>query len=153
MPVKFEISTWDKRFLLLADHVSKWSKDPSTKVGAVIVDTDKRLVSMGYNGFPAKIMDDPKDYLDRDTKLKKVVHAESNAIVFSQRSLKDCTLYVYPFMPCSNCAGQIIQSGITRVVAPINANPKWQESFKLTQSMFEEACIILDLYGMEVLYG
>jgi dCMP deaminase len=152
MPVRFELYTWDKRFLLLADHVSKWSKDPSTKVGAVIVDPDKRVVSMGYNGFPAKIEDLPEHYEDRDTKLKKVVHAESNAIIFSQRSLKDCTIYLYPFMPCSNCAGQIIQSGISRVVAPINSNPKWQESFKLTQAMFEEADIVLDLYGMELLY-
>lgn len=153
MPINLNLSTWDKRFLLLADHVSKWSKDPSTKVGAVIVDSDKRVISMGYNGFPAKIIDSPEDYLDRDTKLKKVVHAESNAIVFSQRSLKDCTLYVYPFMPCSNCAGQVIQSGITRVVSPVNNNPKWLESFKLTESMFEEAGVQLDLYGMELIYG
>lgn len=153
MPIQFEISTWDKRFLLLADHVSTWSKDPSTKVGAVIVDADKRVISMGYNGFPAKIEDNPEDYQDRDTKLKKVVHAEANAIIFSQRSLKDCTIYLWPFMPCSNCAGQIIQSGISRVVAPINSNPKWQESFKLTQAMFNEAGIELDLFGMEKLYG
>lgn len=153
MAVQSEISTWDKRFLKLAEHVSGWSKDPSTKVGAVIVDGDNRIVSCGYNGFPTKISDDPADYLDRDTKLKKVVHAEANAILFSQRSLKDCAIYLWPFMPCSNCAGQIIQSGITRVVAPVNSNPKWLESFKLTESMFDEAGVILDLYGMELLYG
>ena len=153
MSTKFEISTWDKRFLRLAEHVSSWSKDPSTKVGAVIVDSDKRILSTGYNGFPAKIEDHLADYQDRDTKLKKVVHAEVNAIIFSQRSLKNCTIYLWPFMPCSNCAGQIIQSGITRVVAPFNANPKWQESFAITQAMFEEAGVELDLYGMELLYG
>jgi len=151
--INAEISTWDKRFIRLAEHVSEWSKDPSTKVGAVIVDGDKRILSTGYNGFPAKIEDHQEDYQDRDTKLKKVVHAESNAIIFSQRSLKDCTMYLWPFMPCSNCAGQIIQSGISRVVSPINSNPKWQESFKITQDMFEEAGIELDLYGMEMLYG
>ena len=153
MTLHSTISKWDARFLKLAEHVSTWSKDPSTKVGAVIVDTDQRVISMGYNGFPAKIEDLPEHYNDRDTKLKKVVHAEANAIIFSQRNLKNCTIYLWPFMPCSNCAGQIIQSGISRVVAPINANPKWQDSFNLTQAMFEEAGIELDLYGLELING
>ena len=105
---------WDLRFLSLAKHISTWSKDPSTKVGSVLVDENKRVVSMGYNGFPAQIRDDADDYLNRDLKLKKVVHAEANVIVFAQRDLSESTLYVWPFMPCSNCAGLVIQSEIGR---------------------------------------
>ena len=140
---------WDLRFLSLAKHISTWSKDPSTKVGSVLVDENKRVVSMGYNGFPAQIRDDADDYLNRDLKLKKVVHAEANVIVFAQRDLSESTLYVWPFMPCSNCAGLIIQSGIKRVVSVENDNPKWQDSFKLTREMFAEASVTLYMYNQD----
>jgi dCMP deaminase len=137
---------WDLRFLSLAKHISNWSKDPSTKVGSVLVDDNRRVISMGYNGFPAQIKDDAEHYLNRDLKLKKVVHAEANAIVFAQRDLSTSSLYVWPFMPCSNCAGLVIQSGIKKVVSVSNDNPKWQESFKLTKEMFADAGVILCLY-------
>jgi len=140
---------WDLRFLSLAKHISTWSKDPSTKVGSVLVDENKRVVSMGYNGFPAQIRDDADDYLNRDLKLKKVVHAEANVIVFAQRDLSESTLYVWPFMPCSNCAGLVIQSGIKRVVSVENDNPKWQDSFKLTREMFAEASVTLYMYNQD----
>lgn len=140
---------WDLRFLSLAKHVSDWSKDPSTKVGSVLVDENRRVLSMGYNGFPAQIRDDAEQYLNRDLKLKKVVHAEANAIVFAQRNLSTSTLYVWPLMPCSNCAGLVIQSGIKKVVSVENENPKWQESFKLTREMFNDAGVILCLYTQD----
>ena len=140
---------WDLRFLSLAKHISNWSKDPSTKVGSVLVDENKRVMSMGYNGFPAQIRDDEEDYLNRDLKLKKVVHAEANAIIFAQRDLSSSTLYVWPFMPCSNCAGLVIQSGIKRVVSVENNNPKWQDSFKLTSQMFNDAVVILYIYHQD----
>jgi dCMP deaminase len=140
---------WDLRFLSLAKHVSQWSKDPSTKVGSVIVDPSRRVLSMGYNGFPAQIKDDQEDYLNRDLKLKKVVHAEANSIIFAQRDLSTSTLYVWPFMPCSNCAGLVIQSGIKKVVSVENDNPKWQGSFRLTEEMFESAGVILRLYDQD----
>jgi dCMP deaminase len=140
---------WDLRFLSLAKHISNWSKDPSTKVGSVLVDDNKRVLSMGYNGFPAQIQDDEEDYLNRDLKLKKVVHAEVNSIIFAQRDLSNSTLYVWPFMPCSNCAGLVIQSGIKRVVTVENDNPKWQDSFKLTGEMFTDAGIILYMYQQD----
>ena len=140
---------WDLRFLSLAKHISNWSKDPSTKVGSVLVDENKRVMSMGYNGFPAQIRDDEEDYLNRDLKLKKVVHAEANAIIFAQRDLSSSTLYVWPFMPCSNCAGLVIQSGIKRVVSVENNNPKWQDSFKLTSEMFNDAVVILYIYHQD----
>ena len=137
---------WDNRFLDLAEMVAGWSLDPSTQVGAVIVDPDNRIVSVGFNGFPRGISDDRERYLDRELKLKMVVHAENNAILFSQRNLDGCTLYTHPFMPCSRCAGMIIQSGISRVVTRRNTNPRWEEDFLTSEKMFFEAGITLEMY-------
>lgn len=136
---------WDERFLELATFISNWSKDPSTKVGAVIVDSDNRIVSVGYNGFPQSIEDDNR-LKDRDTKYKIIVHGEINAILFANKSVKGCTLYTVPFEPCPRCAGLIIQSGIKRVVAPFNTNNRWEEDFKISRELFEEAGILLEYY-------
>ena len=141
---------WDLRFLRLAKHISEWSKDPSTKVGSVIVDPLNRVVSMGYNGFPSGVPDKDEDYANREIKLKKVVHAEANAIVFSKQDLRECTAYVWPFMPCSNCAGLVIQSGISKVVSVENSEPRWQESFKMTRDMFQLSNVVLYLYDSKL---
>ena len=143
------MTKWDKRFLGLAEHVSQWSKDPSTKVGACIVDPTNRVVSISYNGFPRGV-DDNEDYLnDRAKKLQRTIHAEPNAILFAQRDLTDHTLYVYPFPPCVNCAALIIQSGIVRVVSP-EASPelreRWHESMVAAEEMFKEAGVELSIY-------
>jgi dCMP deaminase len=136
---------WDNRYLSLAKHVSDWSKDPGTKVGAVITKTN-RVVSLGYNGFPEGVIDCETRYANRETKLKVVVHAEPNAIISAKQDLTDCTLYVWPFMPCSSCAGLIIQSGIKRVVSVTNDNnTKWLESFRMSEIMFNESGVKLDL--------
>lgn len=134
---------WDTRFLELACLVSSWSKDPSTKVGVVIADPQNRVVSMGYNGFPRGIRDTSQRLSDRDLKYKMVVHAESNAIIHAGRDLHGCTLYNWPFMPCSTCAGLVIQSGISRVVTKYDSTPRWQESFRITESLFAEAGVEL----------
>lgn len=139
---------WDRRYLFLAKHVSGWSKDPSTKVGAVITKSN-RIVSLGYNGFPQGVIDCETRYDNRDTKLKIVVHAEPNAIISAKQDLTDCTLYVWPFMPCSTCAGLIIQSGINRVVSMPNDTTKWIESFNMSRIMFEESNVRLDLYDFQ----
>jgi dCMP deaminase len=136
---------WDKRFLGLAKHVAQWSLDPSAKVGAVIVDEDKRLVSVGYNGFARGVKDDDR-LLDRETKLKCVVHAEMNAILFANTTLKGKTLYTWPMFPCSNCCGPIIQSGIKRVVSIKADKPKWADSIILSINMFTEAGIEFNIY-------
>lgn len=138
----------DLQFLNLAHCIRNFSKDPSTKVGAIITDTDNRVVSMGYNGFP-KGIDDDERLNDRDKKLKIIVHAEANAILFANKSLQDCTIYTMPFMPCSNCASLIIQSGIKRVVSIENDSPKWGESFALAKELFLEANINLKLYSID----
>ena len=109
---------WDIRFLDLAKHISIWSKDPSTKVGAVIFDSDKRIVSIGYNGFPKGVCDDPQRYDDRDIKYRMVVHAEANAILKVAKSTNNAhgsTLYI-TLSPCKDCCKLILQSGITRMV-------------------------------------
>ena len=74
---------WDRRFVDLARYVASWSKDPSTKTGAVIVDDYNRIVSVGYNGFPRGIRDDEERLSNRDVKLSLMVHCEINAIIFA----------------------------------------------------------------------
>lgn len=130
---------WDNWLLGLAQYISTASKDPSTKVGAVIVDADRRVVSVGYNGLPRGVADTDERLNNRDIKYKIIIHAERNAILFSQKSLKDCTLYVYPMMPCASCASMVIQSGIKRVVAPICDNPRWLLDIEMSINLFAES--------------
>ena len=133
---------WDYRFLDLSKLIASWSKDPSTKVGAVIVDKDRRILSLGYNGFPLGISDD-KRLDNREIKYKMVVHAECNALLFCSEPPVGATIYTYPFMPCPKCAGMIIQTGITRVVSYKSNNERWSEEFALSRNMFKEAGIEL----------
>lgn len=142
---------WDMRFLSLAKLVSAWSKDPSTKVGATIVE-DRRIISVGYNGFPEGVLDTDERYHNRDTKYKYMVHAERNALLFANTSVKNATLYTYPFMPCSQCAGMVIQSGIRKVVTLEDNNKRWKESFKITKQMFGEAGVSLTQYDKKNFY-
>jgi len=113
------ILTWDEYFMGLAHLSAKRSKDPNTQVGACIVDNDKRVVSIGYNGMPFGCSDAEfpweREGEELETKYPYVVHAELNAILNSSRNLKDCILYVSLF-PCNNCAKAIIQSGIKKVI-------------------------------------
>lgn len=137
---------WDWRFVDLAAHIASWSKDPSTRVGSVIVRPDRTIASVGYNGFPRGVQDAPERYADRPTKYLMVVHAEMNAILAASESLRGHTLYVHPLCPCSTCAAAIIQAGIVRVVTvpPTGDIDRWQESFQATQTMFREAGVKLD---------
>jgi dCMP deaminase len=137
---------WDLRFLAAAKFFSTWSKDPSTQTGTVIVDQHGAIKATGYNGFARGVEDALDRLTDRDKKYNMIVHCETNAIVFAQTNLTGFTLYTWPFMPCARCAGMIIQTGISRCVAPQNDNPRWQESFKYTTEMFAEAGVELTLY-------
>ena len=136
------LSKWDNRFVELAIHVSGWSKDPSRKVGAVIADSSNRIVSIGFNGFPAGVSDFPERYENRDLKLLLVKHAEDNAIFFARgRDLSDCTLYSTLF-PCSQCAGSIVRAGIDRIVVPEYApDDKFAESFAAANLIFQRGDI------------
>lgn len=141
-------TVWDHRFLDMAQLIASWSKDPSTKVGAVIVDDKNRVVSVGYNGFPAGMIDNPQTLSNRELKYAFSVHAAINAILFAKRDLSKCPLYV-THIACSNCATKVIQSGITRVVT---FNPdedfltRWKDSVQLTEMAFRETGITLVKY-------
>jgi dCMP deaminase len=137
--------SWDDRFLELATVISSWSKDPSTKVGAVIVDDDNRVISIGYNGFPKGIKDDHR-LSNRDLKYEMIVHAEANALLFANAPVKGCTIYTWPFQPCSRCASLIIQAGVRRVVSVENKDQKWSSNFQLAQDMLTEARVEVETY-------
>ena len=141
------LKKWDLRFLEMARSAAGWSKDPSTKVGAIIVDDDKRVISVGYNGFPKGVTDDER-LDDREEKYKMIVHAERNALLFANKDVKNCSIYTYPFMPCSVCAGMIIQAGIKRVVTVENNNSRWQKDFAVSRQMFKESEIDLIQYSL-----
>ena len=139
---------WDVRFLSFAKHISEWSKDPSTQVGAVAV-RDRRVLATGYNGFPQHIADLPGRLLNREEKLLRTVHAEANIVAQAARngvSLDGSTVYVWPFLPCNACCTLLIQAGFTRVVAPeIDIPDRWLKSFTASKDMFSEAGIELTL--------
>lgn len=137
---------WDIRFLLLAQHVASWSKDESTQAGAVIVDNQRRVMSLGYNGFPRGVIDGKDRYSNREVKYRFIVHAEANAILQSKVTVEGCSLYVWPMPPCSGCAKSIIQSGIKTVIVPRCDIPeRWKDDMDIANTMFSEA-------GVEVSY-
>lgn len=131
---------WHTYFYCLCFTNATMSRDPSTKVGAVIVRPDKTVASMGFNGFPRGCDDNPSLYANREVKYSRVVHAEMNAILHARESLHGCTLYVWPMPPCERCAAHVIQSGIKHVVAPpIKETDRWFESCTNARKMFDEA--------------
>lgn len=133
---------WNRRFLELAAHVASWSKDPSTKTGAVIVDERRRIVSVGYNGFPRGVRDDAPRLDYRAIKYEITLHCEANAILFASRSLEGCVLYTYPFLSCSRCASMVVQVGICCCIAPVPTEDvlqRWAESLALTRMIYNEA--------------
>ncbi len=136
---------WAGRYLELARLVSTWSKDPSSSVGAVVVGDHGQILSTGYNGFPRGVHDTEERLNDRETKYKFTIHAEMNCVfnaALSNVSLQGATMYVFGLPICHECAKGIAQSGISEVVLPapsINTAPKWEESWKTSVEIFEEA--------------
>lgn len=133
---------WHDRFFDLARMVGSWSKDPSTQVGAVIVRPDRTIASVGYNGFPRGVSDDPDVLENRPAKYLRMVHAEANAILSAREPLHGCTLYVTPLHPCANCAGLIIQAGIVSVRYEVRLGDRadaWNDHYHATTEMFLEA--------------
>ena len=141
------MANWNKRFLNLATHISNWSKDPSTKVGCVVVGPDNEIRSTGFNGLPRGIEDNEERLNNREIKYPMICHAEENAIMHAARigiSLKGCTAYV-TWPPCTRCARSLIQAGILTVIYPKNAEipERWASDFELSMSMFKESGIKL----------
>ncbi len=115
-----QVISWDQYFMGVAKLSSYRSKDPNTQVGACIVNTENKIVGVGYNGMPWGCEDkdfpwDKREGVVNDTKYAYVVHAELNAILNSTQNLKDCRIYVSLF-PCNECTKAIIQSGIKEII-------------------------------------
>ena len=143
--------SWDEYFMGIALLSAMRSKDPSTQVGACIVNQDKRIMSMGYNGMPRNCNDDEfpwgRDDDPFNSKYLYVCHAEFNAILNCERgNLRGCTVYVTLF-PCNECAKAIIQSGITEVVY---MQDKYAEtdSVKASKRMFDAAGVLYRSYAI-----
>ena len=139
------MADWDVRFLRLALHIAQWSKDPSTKVGCVVVGPDREIRSTGFNGFPRGIEDTPARLGDRNTKYPLVCHAEENAIMHAARigvALKGCTAYV-TWPPCTRCARSLIQAGIALIAYPdrLEIPDRWREDFQISNAMLDEAAV------------
>ena len=140
---------WHSRFMEVALLVASWSKDPSTKTGAVVVGPDKEIRATGYNGPVRGVEDDVPERLERPTKYEFFEHAERNAVYnacLTGVSLKGCVMYAtHP--PCTDCARAIIQSGIKMLVTrelPQNNNipsGTWRDKLEYSAQMFREAGI------------
>ncbi len=146
-----QIPTKDKRiFFMKAVYLSaELSKDPRTKIGAVLV-KDNNIISTGYNNFPRGVFDTEEDYLNREIKYSKIVHGEANAILNAARagaSTLGSTLYTQG-IPCAECAKAIIQCGCHSVIFHIQwpnlvHSEKWVKSTALSKQMLREANIEL----------
>ena len=148
---------WDDKFMDLAKLVSTWSKDRSTQVGAVIVNSDNRVVSLGYNGPPSGFTDDEEDYVHiRPDKYLYFEHGERNCIYNAARlglSVSGCKIYVTDsreehLFCCADCARAIIQSGITELVIerPSGIDNNWDKSTRVAAFMLENCGVKITYY-------
>jgi dCMP deaminase len=135
---------WHRRFFELAQHIADWSKDPSTQVGACVVNEDKQVLSLGFNGFPRGVEDNHLRLVDRETKYKFVSHAERNALDNAYIDVKGSTMYSTLF-PCNECAKGIIQKGIKTVVTTHPDLDRTHNNLDESLQMFSEA-------GVEIIF-
>lgn len=147
-------TNWDSRFMNLARHVAEWSKDKNTKVGAIIVDDENTILSIGYNGFCRGADDSIQERYERPIKYLYTEHAERNSIYNAVRSgvcLKGAKIYL-PWFPCTDCARAIINSGIKTVVAtePDYDMEKWGDLFKVSYEMLSECGVKIQWYSDEL---
>ena len=143
---------WDKYFINLCYEIAKKSKDPSTKVGSLIITQDNEIIATGFNGFPRKVGDYKERYENREIKYLFIEHGERNAIYSAAKkgiSTNNCKMYV-PGMPCNDCCRAIIQCGITEVIMDAEYDAKhpgykdrWAKSSEISSIMFQESGIIL----------
>ena len=133
---------WYKRYIDLAKETASWSKDPSRKIGAVIIGEQGQVISMGYNGFPRGIADTDERLNNRETKYKYVVHAELNCIfnaIHNNASPVGSSIYVTGLPVCNECAKAIIQVGIKNVIMDTKPIDNWKESGETALELFAEA--------------
>ena len=141
--------TWDEYFMTIALLSAKRSKDPSTQVGACIVDNENKVVSIGYNGMPRHCDDTKLTWEkgeDLNNKYLYVCHAEFNAILNTRDGshLNGCRIYVTLF-PCNECAKAIIQTGIKKVIYLSNKYED-QLSTRASKKLFEVAGVEVEQY-------
>lgn len=151
-----ERNKWDIRYMELAKYVSQWSKDPSTKVGAVLVNFEQHMEFVGFNGFARGVEDSEARLNERETKYQFVVHAEVNAILKAGRVARGASLYVWPSFAipniCNECAKVAVQAGIKELIGylPDPNNPRasrWGQSISIAKVMFDEAGIQYKVVG------
>jgi dCMP deaminase len=144
---------WDRHFLQLALDNARMSKDPSTRVGAIIVGPDREIRSTGFNGFPRGIADTPERLNDRDLKLRLIVHGEMNAVLNAARigvSVRGCTLYlgatddsllVWGGPPCTRCTVELIQAGLSEIVSftPKSVPSRWHDDLAFARKLLNES--------------
>lgn len=143
--------TWDEYFLDIAEVVRQKSKDPSSKIGAVLVDANHSIFSTGFNGFPIGIDETDLSRWERPIKYEYVCHAERNAIALAARkgsATDGASLYLVGFPPCTECAKMLIQSGITRITIKIlkEIPDNWMLNMQFGDDLLREA-------GIEVNYA
>lgn len=150
--VNYQTPSWDEWFMRQVYLVASKSRDPSTKIGAILV-RDNHVISSGFNGFPIGVKDSSERYDDRSVKYNFVVHAEDNAVLTAARfgiSVKDTTLYTNG-IPCCECSKSIIQGGVKEIVIhkqwPDMTHSNWVESIKVSKIMFGEANINLRVFN------
>lgn len=145
---------WHKRFMSMAEMIADWSKDPSSKIGCVAVNDERRILATGYNGFPKGIEDTPERLNDRPVKHSLVVHAEMNALMnalYSGVSLKGSTMYVHGLPICPDCTKCVIQAGVKEVVIPTDKTDKgeWQKVWEeKSLPMFKESGVQVTVLGV-----
>lgn len=143
------VFTWDEMFMGVAEVVSKRSKDPSTQVGACIVSSDKRILSVGYNGTPNGFDDDTFPWIKDsdnivDTKYPYVIHAERNSVLNFRGNLREfagASIYTTHF-PCNECAKEIVQTGIKEVIY-LNDHSMRDDLNKASLNIFDITGIVL----------
>lgn len=130
------------KFIGVAKSIAALSKDTSTKVGAIALDDNYNIISLGYNGLPRGVDDSPIDRYERPAKYLWTAHAEENLVAqaaYSGHSLKGATVIVTELFPCAACARMLIQAGVRRIIAPPVDSGRWAESNGVAKTMFEEA--------------
>lgn len=149
-PIKRTRAEWDAFFMDMAHRVGGLSKDPDRKVGAVLVSTDRRQMSIGFNGFPPETDDLPSLLADRDFKLAHMVHAEDNCLRQAPFSPAGCTLYVTRF-PCLPCACKLRDARVSRLVAPKPdlGHARWGKSWAAATAVLHLANVGLSLFEGE----
>lgn len=140
---------WELRFMKIADDVAQWSKDQSSKVGAVIIDGNE-IVTTGYNGLPRGCDDNVPERHEKPEKYNWFIHAEANAIINAARQGKSTLnkdMYVNWF-PCDQCAGFIVNAGIKTIYCdkePDWNHYKWGGAFKRAKKKLDEG-------GVKIVY-